>query len=108
MTHRCYVATTHRVLNNTSGRERISVPVFYNPAVDAYVPDVPVPETVLTQAPRYVVSDVKEHQLLQDPVYGVSAFKGLSRSHVNVFEKWYEIGEDGKVRRRSGVSGPEI
>ncbi|RUP52000.1 hypothetical protein BC936DRAFT_143734 [Jimgerdemannia flammicorona] len=102
LTQRCYVATTHRVLNNAAGRDRISVPVFFNPAVDARMPDVRVPDDILALAPARVISDVKEHQLLQDSIYGVNAFKGLSRSHVNVFERWYVVSEEGTVRRKEG------
>ncbi|RUP44252.1 hypothetical protein BC936DRAFT_149709 [Jimgerdemannia flammicorona] len=95
---RCCVAMTHRVLNNTAGRDWISVPVFFNPTADARIPDGCVPNEVLAQAHINVVSDVKEHQLLQDPVYGVSAFNGLA-SHAYVFERWYAVSEDEEVRR---------
>ncbi|KAF9577781.1 hypothetical protein BGW38_006779, partial [Lunasporangiospora selenospora] len=33
-----YHATVHRVLNNTSGRDRYSIPFFFDPALDARVP----------------------------------------------------------------------
>ncbi|RUS32702.1 hypothetical protein BC938DRAFT_474551 [Jimgerdemannia flammicorona] len=88
----CYVATTHRILNNTTGRDRISIPIFFNPATDAQIPHVRIPNYILRQVPANV--------LLQDPIYGISAFKGLARSHMNEFERWYATGEDGIVKRR--------
>ncbi|KAG9066970.1 hypothetical protein KI688_012882 [Linnemannia hyalina] len=33
-----YHATVHRVLNNTSGHDRYSIPFFFDPAVDAKIP----------------------------------------------------------------------
>ncbi|RUP49277.1 hypothetical protein BC936DRAFT_142900 [Jimgerdemannia flammicorona] len=91
----CYVTTTHRILNNTTGRDRISIPIFFNPATDAQIPHVRIPNYILRQVPANV-----EDQLLQDPIYGISAFKGLARSHMNEFERWYATGEDGIVKRR--------
>ncbi|KAK9709435.1 hypothetical protein K7432_009044 [Basidiobolus ranarum] len=89
LTQRCYVATTHRVLNNRSGKDRFSVPFFFNPSLDATVPDIIVPEDILAESSKTYISDVKQHQLLQDPAYGVNAFGGLCRSHPSVVARHY-------------------
>ncbi|KAG2183780.1 hypothetical protein INT43_006791 [Umbelopsis isabellina] len=100
MTQKTYTATVHRVLNNTSGKDRISLPVFCNPNVATQVPVLDIPEHLLAQRPKDVQSDVKTEQLLQYPVYGESAFRGLSRSHPMVANKWYE-NRYGNWRRRT-------
>lgn len=38
MTGGLYHATVHRVLNNTSGQDRYSIPFFFDPALDAKIP----------------------------------------------------------------------
>ncbi|KAK9704138.1 hypothetical protein K7432_010348 [Basidiobolus ranarum] len=89
LTQRCFIATTHRVLNNRSGKDRYSVPFFFNPSLSARVPDIVVPEDILAESSRTYVSDVKQHQLLQDPAYGINALGGLCRSHRAVVERHY-------------------
>lgn len=38
LTSGLYHATVHRVLNNTSGRDRFSIPFFFDPSLDARIP----------------------------------------------------------------------
>ncbi|OZJ03339.1 hypothetical protein BZG36_04216, partial [Bifiguratus adelaidae] len=73
-TQRCFKATTHRVLNNSSGKDRISVPVFFNPAVNAKIPFINVSDEIKRLTPQNVISDIQEGQLLQKEVYGENAF----------------------------------
>ncbi|KAF9279524.1 hypothetical protein BGZ68_007874, partial [Mortierella alpina] len=41
-----YHATVHRVLNNTSGQDRYSIPFFFDPQLDAMIPHrLPIPKT---------------------------------------------------------------
>lgn len=70
-------ATEHRV--NLNGTERISVPYFFNPRLDARIPVLSLPAALRGRAPR--VDDPS------DPifsVYGRNAWKSRLRAHPDV------------------------
>lgn len=93
LTKRAYVSTTHRVLNHPTS-ERFSVPFFLCPRLDAVVPEIDVPRWILEKAMEIRggdewKSDVPEGELLQKEVFGENAWRGVTRSHVNVLLRHY-------------------
>lgn len=78
-------ATVHRVLPTPVGRDRISVPFFYNPSLRSQLPRVPLPPDLAAEA-RGVSQD--EADVLH-AVYGENAFASRLRSHPNVAQKYY-------------------
>lgn len=73
-------ATIHRVLPTEPGKDRISIPFFYNPALDASLPEVSLPADLKAQA-RGI--SVDERDALH-AVYGKNALESRLRSHPNV------------------------
>ncbi|BBY06687.1 isopenicillin N synthase family dioxygenase [Mycobacterium noviomagense] len=72
-------ATEHRVIQRQPSRERISVPYFFNPRLDAQIPVLQLPPKLAAQA-----------RLRVDPadpifsVYGRNAWKSRLRAHPDV------------------------
>ncbi len=73
-------ATNHRVLAPEPGTDRISIPYFHNPALDATFPTVRLPEDLAAQAPG--VSLDEQNPILG--VYGENALKSRVRAHPDV------------------------
>ncbi|WP_375482617.1 isopenicillin N synthase family dioxygenase [uncultured Mycobacterium sp.] len=72
-------ATEHRVLLREPSRERISVPYFFNPGLDAQIPVLKLPPELAAQA--------RLHADPADPifsVYGRNAWKSRLRAHPDV------------------------
>lgn len=86
-----YPSTTHRVLPNLhpSGLPRYSVPFFLSPDLEKRV--VPIPRLVEGGGEAEVVSEVRKGDLVVqgEETYGVSSWRGTSRSHRRVMERWY-------------------
>ncbi|MGU3437895.1 isopenicillin N synthase family dioxygenase [Actinomycetes bacterium M1A6_2h] len=83
-------ATRHRVLAPRPGIARISVPYFFNPALDASVPIIDLPPEF---AQRGVDADP------DNPIfstYGENAWKSRTRAHPDVAKKWF--GEQVKSK----------
>jgi isopenicillin N synthase-like dioxygenase len=78
-------ATVHRVLPTAPGEDRISVPFFFNPALDAHLPEVELPADLAAKA-RGVTEDERD---ILHTVYGKNIFDARLRSHPNVTEKFY-------------------
>ena len=76
-------ATRHHVLAPPAGTDRISVPYFHNPALDAVFPRIPLPPELAAQAPG-VTADADEDEILAE--YGLNALKSRVRAHPNVVE----------------------
>lgn len=76
-------ATKHRVLAPEPGTDRISVPYFHNPALDAVFPTVELPRELAVRS-RGVARDADDEQILAE--YGRNALKSRVRAHPNVVE----------------------
>jgi isopenicillin N synthase-like dioxygenase len=78
-------ATLHRVQSPAAGDERISVPFFFGPALDAEIPTIDLPAELAAEAAG----------VTRDPanplhaVFGVNWLKSRVRSHPNVVEAHY-------------------
>lgn len=74
------IATNHRVISPTYPEDRISVPFFFNPALDARLPIIELPAELAAEA----------RGVTQDPVnpihalYGENALKSRLRAHPDV------------------------
>ncbi|MFG6280408.1 2-oxoglutarate and iron-dependent oxygenase domain-containing protein [Microbacterium sp. 5K110] len=78
-------ATNHRVISPRYPDERISVPFFFNPALDAVLPIIDLPTELAADA----------RGVSQDPTnpihatYGENALKSRLRAHPDVAERWH-------------------
>lgn len=78
-------ATNHRVISPRYPDERISVPFFFNPALDAVLPIIDLPAELAADA----------RGVSQDPTnpihatYGENALKSRLRAHPDVAERWH-------------------
>ncbi|MCE0486509.1 isopenicillin N synthase family dioxygenase [Ornithinimicrobium sediminis] len=75
-------ATHHRVLDPEPGTDRVSVPYFHNPALDAVFPKLTLPAELAAQAPGITLDP--DNPILG--VYGENALKSRVRAHPNVVE----------------------
>ncbi|GAA6004863.1 hypothetical protein JCM10207_008431 [Rhodosporidiobolus poonsookiae] len=101
-----YTATTHRVLPTRSSTPRLSIPFFYCPTLTARI--VPLPHAsihphVLAAAAQTAgkekISDVRKGDLHEE-VFGRAAWRGMTRSHGEVWKKFYG-------REMDPIGGPE-
>ncbi len=79
------VATNHRVISPRHPDDRISVPYFFNPALDATLPLIELPAELAAQA-RGVTQDPT------NPIharYGENALKSRLRAHPDVAARWH-------------------
>ena len=90
-------ATKHRVLAPEPGTDRISVPYFHNPALDAVFPKLVLPPELAAQAPG-VATDADDEAI--HGAYGVNALKSRVRAHPNVVEAHHPHLLDGAVSTR--------
>ena len=78
-------ATNHRVISPTFPDERISIPFFFNPALDRRLPLIELPPELAAEASG----------VTQDPanpihaLYGENALKSRLRAHPDVAERWH-------------------
>lgn len=78
-------ATNHRVISPRYPEDRISIPFFFNPALDARLPVIDLPAELRGQA-RGVTDDPA------NPIharYGENALKSRLRAHPDVAERWH-------------------
>ncbi|MDQ1182848.1 isopenicillin N synthase family oxygenase [Rhodococcus sp. SORGH_AS_0301] len=80
-------ATRHRVLAPTPGSDRISIPYFLSPALDARVPLIDLPPELAARS-RGVDTD-PDNPLFR--TYGENAWKSRTRAHPDVVEKHHGI-----------------
>ncbi|MDM4763844.1 2-oxoglutarate and iron-dependent oxygenase domain-containing protein [Galbitalea sp. SE-J8] len=76
-------ATLHRVISPVVGDERISVPYFYSPRLDARIPHLELPAELAAQS-RGVSADPTESPILE--VFGENVLRYRLRAHPNVVE----------------------
>ncbi len=79
------IATNHRVVSPRAPHDRISVPFFFNPALDSRLPLIELPAELAAQA-RGVTQDPANpiHAL-----YGENALKSRLRAHPDVAQRWH-------------------
>ncbi|OHV04037.1 isopenicillin N synthase family dioxygenase [Mycobacterium talmoniae] len=80
-------ATRHRVLAPAPGTDRVSIPYFFNPALDAQIPIIDLPEELAAHA-RGVEADPR------NPIYatyGENAWKSRTRAHPEVAARHHGI-----------------
>jgi isopenicillin N synthase-like dioxygenase len=75
-------ATVHRVLSQP--RERISVPMFFNPSLDAQFPTLTLPDHLAEQARRAGRSVAQDPNDRIHAVYGNNLLKSRLRAHPDV------------------------
>ena len=81
-------ATVHRVVSPDTTLDRISIPFFPAPRLDAVVPRISLPPALAAQARG--VEDDPENPML--PTYGDNALKGWLRAHPKVAERhWPDV-----------------
>ncbi|NCT90778.1 isopenicillin N synthase family oxygenase [Cellulomonas sp. APG4] len=85
-------ATRHRVLAPEPGTDRISVPYFHNPRLDAVFPRLTLPAELAAEAPG-VRPDADDEAILDE--YGYNALKSRVRAHPNVVEAHHPHLRDG-------------
>ncbi|NYD71601.1 isopenicillin N synthase family dioxygenase [Herbiconiux flava] len=76
-------ATVHRVISPRIGDDRVSIPFFYSPALDATIPVLPLPEELKAEAKGITVDP-------RNPIfttYGENALKSRLRAHPDVAAK---------------------
>lgn len=78
-------ATKHRVITAPGAPERLSIPYFFSPALDAVIPTVELPADLAAQA-RGVEQDPANPLF---STYGENTWKSRTRAHPDVFERWY-------------------
>ncbi|QEE62423.1 isopenicillin N synthase family oxygenase [Salinibacterium sp. dk2585] len=74
-------ATIHRVISPKAGEDRISIPYFYAPALDATIPTIPLPPELAARA-KGVTPDAHGEPLYA--TYGENALKSRLRAHPDV------------------------
>jgi isopenicillin N synthase-like dioxygenase len=74
-------ATVHRVISPSIGSDRISIPFFFNPALDASIPVVPLPAALQAQA-MGATADPDDSPILR--VYGENVLRYRLRAHPDV------------------------
>lgn len=87
-------ATRHRVLAPTPGSDRVSIPFFLSPALDAVIPIVALPAEPASRS-RGVEADP------DNPIfatYGENAWKSRTRAHPDVAEIHHGIVPNGRER----------
>jgi isopenicillin N synthase-like dioxygenase len=90
--------------------ERLSIPYFHNPQIDAEIAPLPMRPTLPWE--REDGYDAKRHWRRDSNAfihsYGLNAFKSLARSHPAVFARHHpdlEIFADGQVVARGATAG---
>lgn len=92
-------ATLHRVVSPQIGSDRISIPFFFNPALDTTMPLLELPPELAAEA-RGLSVDPTNSPILQ--TYGENALRYRLRAHPNVAEAHHG---DLLAQKASGATG---
>lgn len=84
-------ATVHRVVSPPEGTERISVPYFFNPALDAVVPTLSLPPELAARSTGVTVDP--DNPLFT--TYGENQLKSRLRAHPDVAARHYPKAKAG-------------
>jgi isopenicillin N synthase-like dioxygenase len=76
------VATRHRVVTPPGAPERLSIPYFYAPSLDAVMPRIPLPDGTASR-----ITDDPDNPLYD--TYGQNTWKSRTRAHPDVVARWY-------------------
>jgi isopenicillin N synthase-like dioxygenase len=98
-------ATRHRVLASPPGTDRVSIPYFLNPSLDAIIPIISLPPE-LAALSRGVAADP------DNPIfntYGENAWKSRTRAHPDVAELHHGITpkDAASAYQRSSLNGEQ-
>ncbi|MDA2892514.1 isopenicillin N synthase family oxygenase [Mycolicibacterium sp. BiH015] len=88
-----YLRSTEHRVNLANADERISVPYFFNPRLDATLPVLTLPDDLAAEA-RGVSADPSDQPIF--PVYGRNAWKSRLRAHPDVAAAHGYVG--GSIR----------
>jgi isopenicillin N synthase-like dioxygenase len=78
-------ATRHRVITAPGAPERLSVPYFYSPALDAKIPTIELPQELAAASAG--VEQYPANPLFS--TYGENTWKSRTRAHPDVYARWY-------------------
>jgi isopenicillin N synthase-like dioxygenase len=78
-------ATLHRVVSPPAGTERISIPYFHGPALDATIPAIDLPPALAADSPGVTLDPANPLHA----VFGDNWLKSRLRAHPNVVEAQY-------------------
>lgn len=95
-------ATVHRVVTPTAGDERLSIPFFFNPALDARIPKIDLPPN-LAQHARGVTDDPDN---VIYGTFGENLLKLRLRAHPDVAEVHYPELVDAPSKSVAATGGP--
>ncbi len=85
-----YEATVHRVLSPPAGRDRISIPYFYGPRLDARLDPVTLPAELDEETGRARAMPDPSNPIFAE--YGQNALRGWLRSHPEVARRhWSDL-----------------
>ena len=87
-----YEATVHRVVSPAPGRERVSVPYFFGPRLDARLDPVDLPADLVAAmgAGRLAAMPDPANPIYAE--YGQNALRGWLRSHPEVARRhWADV-----------------
>ena len=115
-----FLATPHRVLPNSNRRNRISVPLFYNPILSATIEPLEeetILDNVIWDRPKITTTTTNNNHWRREnnkllPTVGDNTFKSLARSHPTVFQKHHPdliLLPNGEIiQQKDTIDGDEI